>query len=361
MNNERIKASGILTELSLMHTWKRNTTQRLATLAKWQTLHTFWFRTTRAWLAERHVWQKCDIIRRLSVEDTMNNGEKKEIHLPLGMKPLIICSFSDHVVCEEEFKYAMLALNCVCPATSTLVTLLVHTSRGRLVTLRSWKKNLRRSRGKFRLYSRMFLRVRIDQPAQSTSYGEVNKSKTKVWVHCVAQHEAERANNALKEDRQSRDSFFLFRMCSEKQCEKLSSGKWFLTACLRITFKSWCQWLREAAFEKCSFVCFMREAVFEKCSFVCFIAQRAQRHRISCRHRYSSLVTCVHVNSPFSMQIYIYSLEKKLNSSSETLHSAKFSQAEIWELLICLSFSSVILTDAAHFVHLGKLTARRYS
>lgn len=53
------------------------------------------------------------------------------------MKPLIICSLSDHVVCEEEFKYAMLALNCVCPATSTLVTLLVHTSRGRLVTSRS--------------------------------------------------------------------------------------------------------------------------------------------------------------------------------------------------------------------------------
>lgn len=49
--------------------------------------------------------------------------------------PLIICSFADHVVCEEEFKYAMLALNCVCPATSTLVTLLVHTSRGRSVIL----------------------------------------------------------------------------------------------------------------------------------------------------------------------------------------------------------------------------------
>ncbi|XP_073443645.1 queuine tRNA-ribosyltransferase catalytic subunit 1 isoform X4 [Dendrobates tinctorius] len=38
--------------------------------------------------------------------------------------------FADHVVCEEEFKYAMLALNCVCPATSTLITLLIHTSRG---------------------------------------------------------------------------------------------------------------------------------------------------------------------------------------------------------------------------------------
>ncbi|XP_075433952.1 potassium channel subfamily T member 1-like [Ascaphus truei] len=38
--------------------------------------------------------------------------------------------FADHVVCEEEIKYAMLALNCVCPATSTLITLLIHTSRG---------------------------------------------------------------------------------------------------------------------------------------------------------------------------------------------------------------------------------------
>uniref|UniRef100_A0A665TT35 Si:dkey-21e5.1 n=1 Tax=Echeneis naucrates TaxID=173247 RepID=A0A665TT35_ECHNA len=43
--------------------------------------------------------------------------------------------FADHVVCEEEFKYAMLALNCVCPATSTLVTLLVHTSRGHALLL----------------------------------------------------------------------------------------------------------------------------------------------------------------------------------------------------------------------------------
>ncbi|KAL6489755.1 hypothetical protein MHYP_G00001000 [Metynnis hypsauchen] len=38
--------------------------------------------------------------------------------------------FADQVVCEEEFKYALLALNCICPATSTLITLLVHTSQG---------------------------------------------------------------------------------------------------------------------------------------------------------------------------------------------------------------------------------------
>ncbi|KAK9979667.1 hypothetical protein ABG768_013086 [Culter alburnus] len=38
--------------------------------------------------------------------------------------------FADHIVCEEEFKHAMLALNCICPATSTFITLLVHTSQG---------------------------------------------------------------------------------------------------------------------------------------------------------------------------------------------------------------------------------------
>lgn len=37
---------------------------------------------------------------------------------------------AEHVVCEEECKYAMLALSCICPATPTLITLLVHTSRG---------------------------------------------------------------------------------------------------------------------------------------------------------------------------------------------------------------------------------------
>lgn len=45
-----------------------------------------------------------------------------------GAAPAVLPA--DHVVCEEECKYAMLALNCICPATSTLITLLVHTSRG---------------------------------------------------------------------------------------------------------------------------------------------------------------------------------------------------------------------------------------
>ena len=41
--------------------------------------------------------------------------------------------FAQHVVCEDEFKYALLANNCLTPGTSTLVTLLLHTSRGQWV------------------------------------------------------------------------------------------------------------------------------------------------------------------------------------------------------------------------------------
>ena len=37
---------------------------------------------------------------------------------------------AEFVVCEEEFKYAMMANNCICPGMSTFITLLLHTSRG---------------------------------------------------------------------------------------------------------------------------------------------------------------------------------------------------------------------------------------
>lgn len=49
--------------------------------------------------------------------------------------------FAEHVVCEDEFKYALLANNCTCPGASTLVTLLLHTSRGQYVYawLSSWQ------------------------------------------------------------------------------------------------------------------------------------------------------------------------------------------------------------------------------
>uniref|UniRef100_H3CYM4 Potassium sodium-activated channel subfamily T member 2b n=1 Tax=Tetraodon nigroviridis TaxID=99883 RepID=H3CYM4_TETNG len=52
---------------------------------------------------------------------------ENKFHVKFAVLCTIMC------VCEEEFKYAMLALNCVCPGTSTLITLLIHSSRGRAV------------------------------------------------------------------------------------------------------------------------------------------------------------------------------------------------------------------------------------
>uniref|UniRef100_A0A914CRW8 Potassium channel subfamily T member 1 n=1 Tax=Acrobeloides nanus TaxID=290746 RepID=A0A914CRW8_9BILA len=34
------------------------------------------------------------------------------------------------IICEDEFKYSLLANNCICPGISTYITLLMHTSRG---------------------------------------------------------------------------------------------------------------------------------------------------------------------------------------------------------------------------------------
>ncbi len=43
------------------------------------------------------------------------------------------CLILENVVCEDEFKYALLANNCLCPGLSSFVTLLLHTSRGRFI------------------------------------------------------------------------------------------------------------------------------------------------------------------------------------------------------------------------------------
>jgi len=43
---------------------------------------------------------------------------------------MLLLLTTEHLVCEDEFKYALLANNCLCPGVSTLTTLLLHTSRG---------------------------------------------------------------------------------------------------------------------------------------------------------------------------------------------------------------------------------------
>lgn len=36
--------------------------------------------------------------------------------------------FAEYLVCEDEFKYGLLANDCLCPGISTLITLLLHKS-----------------------------------------------------------------------------------------------------------------------------------------------------------------------------------------------------------------------------------------
>ncbi|CAF1476005.1 unnamed protein product, partial [Didymodactylos carnosus] len=46
--------------------------------------------------------------------------------------PFYVLFILEHIVCEDELKYALLANNCLCPGISTFVTLLLHRSlRGR--------------------------------------------------------------------------------------------------------------------------------------------------------------------------------------------------------------------------------------
>lgn len=52
------------------------------------------------------------------------------ITMLLHSPPIFLSLFLEHVVCEDEFKYAMLANNCLYPGISTLVSLLLHTSTG---------------------------------------------------------------------------------------------------------------------------------------------------------------------------------------------------------------------------------------
>ncbi|KAL5013854.1 hypothetical protein ScPMuIL_008124 [Solemya velum] len=73
--------------------------------------------------ADRHT-----ILRSWAVKDFAPKC-KQYIQL-LNAENKMHVKFAEHVVCEDEFKYALLANNCLYPGLSTLVTLLVHTSKG---------------------------------------------------------------------------------------------------------------------------------------------------------------------------------------------------------------------------------------
>ncbi|KAI1290456.1 Potassium channel subfamily T member 1 [Halotydeus destructor] len=78
--------------------------------------------------ADRSAADEHTILRSWAIRDFAPNvPQYVQIFRPENK---IHVAFAEHVVCEDEFKYALLANNCLCPGTSTLVTLLLHTSRG---------------------------------------------------------------------------------------------------------------------------------------------------------------------------------------------------------------------------------------
>uniref|UniRef100_A0A915Q1A4 Calcium-activated potassium channel BK alpha subunit domain-containing protein n=1 Tax=Setaria digitata TaxID=48799 RepID=A0A915Q1A4_9BILA len=84
-------------------------------------------------LSARHINQKTrtdehTILRSWAVKDFAPNvPQYVQIFRP---ETKMHIEHAEVVVCEDEFKYSLLANNCVCPGISTFITLLMHTSRG---------------------------------------------------------------------------------------------------------------------------------------------------------------------------------------------------------------------------------------
>uniref|UniRef100_A0A158Q6W7 Potassium channel subfamily T member 1 n=1 Tax=Elaeophora elaphi TaxID=1147741 RepID=A0A158Q6W7_9BILA len=84
-------------------------------------------------LSARHIYQKTKtdehtVLRSWAVKDFAPHvPQYVQIFRP---ETKMHIEHAEFVVCEDEFKYSLLANNCICPGISTFITLLMHTSRG---------------------------------------------------------------------------------------------------------------------------------------------------------------------------------------------------------------------------------------
>ncbi|GMT05080.1 hypothetical protein PENTCL1PPCAC_27254, partial [Pristionchus entomophagus] len=84
-------------------------------------------------LSARHVKKKNEsdqhtVLRSWAVKDFAPNvPQYVQVFRPETKMHL---DHAQEVICEDEFKYGLLANNCICPGLSTFLTLLIHTSRG---------------------------------------------------------------------------------------------------------------------------------------------------------------------------------------------------------------------------------------
>ncbi|VBB31245.1 unnamed protein product [Acanthocheilonema viteae] len=85
-------------------------------------------------LSARHIYHKTKadehtVLRSWAVKDFAPNvPQYVQIFRP---ETKLHIEHAEFVVCEDEFKYSLLANNCICPGISTFITLLMHTSGGK--------------------------------------------------------------------------------------------------------------------------------------------------------------------------------------------------------------------------------------
>ncbi|XP_063716449.1 potassium channel subfamily T member 1-like isoform X5 [Symsagittifera roscoffensis] len=95
--------------------------------------------------AKVHYAESCFIFSSRNVKDRRREDEATILrtwaikdfasHVPLYVQVLQpehkqLVMAANYVICEDELKYAILASNCLCPAMSTYISLLVHTLQG---------------------------------------------------------------------------------------------------------------------------------------------------------------------------------------------------------------------------------------
>ena len=67
------------------------------------------------------------VLRSMAIKD-FSPETKLYVHCLKCESPFYL-QFADDCLCDEELKYALLALNCDIPGMSTFVTLIIHTAK----------------------------------------------------------------------------------------------------------------------------------------------------------------------------------------------------------------------------------------
>ncbi|CAG5112983.1 Oidioi.mRNA.OKI2018_I69.chr2.g7137.t1.cds [Oikopleura dioica] len=103
-------------------------------------------RTRRGGILSRAETDEHTVLRSMAIKDFAPST--KLFVQCLRSESTFYLGFADNCLCDDEMKYALLALNCDIPGMSTFITLLIHTTKGLDDDIHGdWKVHLNRSAG----------------------------------------------------------------------------------------------------------------------------------------------------------------------------------------------------------------------